>query len=402
MRNIRIRQNKIPFAISGVRNIKNTALFAIFACVAIYGLTLGLIRPLLALILEDRGIDRTFIGLNAAMPAIGILLSAPFIPMFVEKLGMRRFLILCLALDLCVLLQYPRFDHLYAWYALGIMIGATTNCLLVASETWVNEVVDDANRGRLMGIYNALFAAAIALGPLVIPAIGIDGWTPFLVGAFFITLAAIPLFWTGSHYLSPHKEASFNIFTFMLVAPTLVAAVLLFAWKETAGMSLLPVYGIRSGLNEAEAAIMLTVSGLGGVTLAYPVGWLADKFNRYGMLVLCGVGTLSGTFLLPYAIGNAHLLWLLLFVWGGLFTGLYTVVLTIVGQRFKGRELVTANVSIGVLWGIGSLTGPTITGIAMDLWDPHGFPLVFIAAGLLFVLFTTGRWLLSKERSTIL
>ena len=283
-----------------------------------------------------------------------------------------------------------------------MMIGVTTNCLLVTSETWINEIVSDTNRGRLMGLYNALFTAAIALGPLVIPVTGIEGWTPFLVGALFIALAAIPLFWTGSHYLSPHEEASFNIFSFVFVAPTLVAAVLLFAWKETAGMSLLPVYGIRSGLSEAQAAIMLTVSGLGGVTLAYPVGWLADKFNRYWMLVLCGVGTLSGTFLLPYVIGMDHLLWVLLFVWGGLFTGMYTVVLTIVGQRFRGRELVTANISIGVLWGIGSLTGPSITGVAMDIWDPQGFPLVFIAAGLLFVLFATGRWLLIKDKSAVL
>ena len=388
MRNIRIKQNK--------------PLFAIFGCVAIYGFTMGLSRPLLALILEMRGIDRTFIGLNAAMPAIGILLSVPFIPIFIEKLGMQRFLVLCLALDVCLLLQFPRFDHLYIWFALSMMIGATTNCLLVTSETWINEIVDDANRGRFMGIYNTLIAAAVALGPLVIPATGIEGWTPFLVGAFFIALAAIPLFWAGSYHLSAHEESSFNIFSFMFVAPTLVAAVLLFAWKETASMSLLPVYGIRSGLNESEAAIMLTVLGLGGVSLAYPTGWLADKFNRYGMLILCGVGALSGSLLLPYVIGVDILLWILLFIWGGLFAGLYTVVLTIIGQRFRGRELVTANISIGVLWGIGSLTGPSVTGIAMDLWDPQGFPLVFIAASLLFVLFATGRWLSGKEKSTIL
>ena len=87
----------------------------------------------------------------------------------IEKLGMQRFLVLCLALDLCVLLQYPRFDHLYVWFALSMMIGVTTNCLLVTSETWINEIVSDTNRGRLMGLYNALFAAAIALGPLVYP-----------------------------------------------------------------------------------------------------------------------------------------------------------------------------------------------------------------------------------------
>ena len=379
----------------------NKALFAIFACVAIYGFTIGLSRPLLAIILESRGIDRTFIGLNAAMPAIGILLSALFIPRFVEKLGMQRFLVACLVIDLCVLLQFPRFDHLYAWFALSMVMGATTNCLLVASETWINEIVDDANRGRLMGLYNALIAATVASGPLVIPVTGIEGWTPFLIGALFIAISAIPLFWTGSYHLPVREQSSFNIFSFMFVAPTLVVAVLLFAWKETAGASLLPVYGIRSGLDEAGAATMLTILGLGGVCLSYPIGWCADKFDRYWILILCGAGALLGSLLLPYVINADILLWVMLFIWGGMFAGLYTIVLTLVGQRFRGMELVTANISIGVLWGVGSLTGPSITGIAMDLWDPQGFPIVFISASLFFVLFATGRWLSVKEKSVL-
>ena len=381
---------------------KNKALFAIFACVAMYGFTLGLGRPLLALILEARGIDRSIIGVNAAMPAIGIFLSTPFIPMLVEKLGMRRFLVLVLAVDVIVLLQFPRFDHLYAWFFLGIFLGAMTNCMLVTSETWINEIVDDANRGRLMGLYNALLAATVAMGPLVIPAVGIQGWAPFLVGACFIALAALPLLWTGPHRLSAHDEPSFNIFSFLWVAPTLVAAVLLFSLKETAGNSLLPVYGIRSGMNEAEAAIMLTVIGIGGVSLAYPIGWLADRFNRYGLLVFCGLCGLAGAVLLPYAMDAGILLYLLLFCWGGVFAGMYTAVLTIIGQHFRGRDLVTANVSLGMLWGVGSLVWPPVTGVAMDIRDPGGFPLVFIAASLLFVLFASGRWLLGRNNSTVL
>ena len=276
-----------------IQKNRQTALFAIFACVAMYGFTLGLSRPLLALLLETRDIDRSIIGLNAAMPAIGIFVSSPFIPILVEKLGMRRFLIIVLAIDLVVLLQFPRFDNLYVWFVLGMFLGAMTNCMLVTSETWINEIVNDANRGRLMGLYNALLAATIALGPLAIPAVGIQGWAPFLVGAAFIALAALPLIWTGPHRLSSRDERSFNIFSFMCLAPTLVAAVLLFSLKETAGNALLPVYGTRNGMSEGEAAIMLTVIGAGGVSLSYPLGWLADKFSRYGLLVCCGLGGLG-------------------------------------------------------------------------------------------------------------
>ena len=381
---------------------KNRALFAIFACVAMYGLTLGLSRPLLALILEARGIDRSLIGLNAAMPAIGIFISTPFIPMLVNKLGMQRFLALALAVDLVVLLQFPRFDHLYIWFFLGMFLGAMTNCMLVSSETWINEIVNDSNRGRMMGVYNALLAATIALGPLVIPAVGIQGWTPFLVGAGFIAMAALPLLWTGAHRLAADNEPSFNLFSFLWVAPTLAVAVLLFSLKETAGNSLLPVYGIRSGMDESAAAVMLTVIGMGGVALAYPMGWIADRLNRYGLLVFCGLGGLAGAVLLPYAMGAGLFLYLLLFVWGGAFTGMYTAVLTIIGQHFRGRDLITANLSLGMLWGLGSLVWPPVTGIAMDIRDPGGFHLVFAGVCLTFVLFAVGRWLLSKDKSVLL
>ena len=381
---------------------QNKALYAIFACVAMYGFTLGLTRPLLALILEARGIERTLIGLNAAMPAIGVLVSTPFIPALVEKLGLRLFLLLVLALDLLVLLQFPRFDHLYIWFLLSMSLGAMTNGMLVTSETWLNEIIDDSNRGRLMGLYNAMLAATIALGPLTIPVVGIRGWTPFLVGAGCIALAALPLLQVGQQRLSSHEEASFNIISFFWLAPTLVVAVLLFSAKETAGNALLPVYGIRSGMSEAGAAVMLTVIGLGGVSLAYFTGWLADSCNRYAVLVLCGLGALFGALLLPYAMHAGALLWALLFVWGGAFAGIYTVVLTLLGQHFRGRELITANVSLGMLWGIGSLIWPLVTGVAMDIHDPHGLPMVFVAVSLLFVLFASGRWLLSRDKTRVL
>ena len=72
-------------------------------------------------------------------------------------------------------------------------------------------------------------------------------------------------------------------------------------------------------------------------------------------------------------------MWLGLGLWIGLFTGTYIVAMTIVGQRFQGADLVTANASFGFLWGLGMLIGPFLSGSAMDIWDPHGFPGVLAA-----------------------
>ena len=70
-------------------------------------------------------------------------------------------------------------------------------------------------------------------------------------------------------------------------------------------------------------------------------------------------------------------------LWIGLFSGTYIVAMTLVGERFRGADLVTANASFGLLWGLGILVGPLLSGTAMDIWDPNGFPGTLAGATLL-------------------
>ena len=63
--------------------------------------------------------------------------------------------------------------------------------------------------------------------------------------------------------------------------------------------ALLPVYAVRSGLGAGGAAMMLTAFAGGAVLLQYPIGWLADRINRYGLLIGCASSGAVGAALLP-------------------------------------------------------------------------------------------------------
>jgi hypothetical protein len=65
--------------------------------------------------------------------------------------------------------------------------------------------------------------------------------------------------------------------------------------------------------------------------------------------------------------------------------GVYTLSLVIVGQRFRGMNLVTANAAIGVLWGVGNLVGPLAGGLGMAALDPDGLPVTIAVAAILFL-----------------
>ncbi len=362
---------------------RRRSLAAVITCMTLVGVTVGLTYPLISLLLEDRGYSRTVIGLNAAIPAVAMLMASPLLPRLIQKVGLRRFLMACIIAEAALILGLKILDGLAAWFVLRFFMGVTTAGLFIASETWINQIADDRMRGRLMATYVIALNGGLALGPIILTVTGIHGWAPFVAGAICNLVGILPLLVLGN--LAPRLEGrpSFSVWAFVRIAPSLSMAVFAFAVIESAGSALLPVYGVRTGYADHAAAIMLTVVLVGGITLQWPIGWLADRFDRYRLIGGLGLVCTVGIALLPVVSETPIPLYLALFFWGGVASGIYTVALVIQGQRFRGADLVTANAAFGIIWGVASMGGPAASGVAMDLWDPHGLPaLLAVVCGL--------------------
>lgn len=382
-------------ALSGAA--RRRSLVAAIACVSIYSVTMGFSLPLISLILESRGVDRSINGLLAATPSLAMLLVTPMIPRLIARAGLKPFLLACISADLVLFLMLPAVDHLFAWFVIRFLMGATVAGLFVAGETWINELAEEATRGRTMGVYAMVVAGGFALGPLLLPLTGIDGWLPFLAGSAFIALATVPLLLGRPVSPTFSRDPAWTVLGFFVLAPTICAAVMLSAFKDAAGMPLIPVYAVRMGVSQEAAALMLTVLGIGALALQIPLGWLADRMNRYALLVGCAVSGGIGALVFALTIHTGWLIWVVLFLWGGAFSGVYTLALVILGERFRGAALATGNAAFGFCWGLGSLFGPAISGAAMDLWDPHGLPATLCAASLLFLALALTRRVLAAR-----
>jgi hypothetical protein len=75
----------------------------------------------------------------------------------------------------------------------------------------------------------------------------------------------------------------------------------------------------------------------------------------------------------------------MMFLWGGVSWGIYTLALGLMGEKFPATELAAANAAFVMMYEVGSVGGPIISGAAMDAWPLYGLPTVIaVVAGALF------------------
>ena len=157
-------------------------------------------------------------------------------------------------------------------------------------------------------------------------------------------------------------------------------------------LALFPVYLVKLGLGQEVAVSMLTAALIGGVVLQLPIGWLSDRMDPRRLLVIGGVMMLGLPFLLGILIATGSFwLWPLLLVWGALPMGLNTVGLAMIGDRFQPNAIAGANAAFVALFETGSLAGPAIGGVGMNLFGPPSLIWVFAGGALLFLILAACR-----------
>jgi MFS family permease len=358
-------------------------LAAAISSVTVFGMGIGLAGPLLSLTLEARGTDATLNGLNAASTFIGVIVGPLLTPRAVRHFGIRRFLLGCFAVDIALFLVMKLVDSIGAWFVLRMMLGIVGASIFTTTEAWINLLADDAGRGRILGLYVASLSAGFGAGPLLLSVTGTAGWTPFVAASAIAAVAAIPLLAAGDGTRDLGRSLVQSPLAVFAQQPVLILTVALFGFYEAAIQTLLPIWGVRTGLGDKLGAATVSAIYFGAIALQVPIGWLSDKIARRVVLRLCAAVGLAGAALLPLVVGAPAALFAVLFLWGGFTTAIYPIALAMAGERFRGAELVSVNAAIVIGYGLGALVGPVLGGAAMDAWNVQGLPALL---ALLFVV----------------
>jgi MFS family permease len=378
---------------------------ALIATMAVVSITSSLAWPILSEALRNQGYSESMIGINAAAQFTGIIVVALAAPRIIPAMGFFKTIVLGLVVVAVMLIALPAFRSFETWLLIRFLLGMGNSLLFTAGDTWMNHIVDDRVRGRWMGIYVTVGMAGWALGPLLGAYLDPDTYWPFVCGLLAIVIAAVFLLPTRKLDVKLSLSAqgvAMGLATVFIAAPTVLLSSAMFGVVEGAMQSFAHLYtmDILGAQFRQTGYAVIWVGAIAAVFFQYPIGWLADKVSRRWLLIACVLTMMVSIFLFPLLIEGgrgpwweprALGLWTVVSVWGGSMGGIFTVGITLLGQRFSDVELVSANAMFSVLFGVGGLLGPFLAGTAMSAMGPVGFPLSLLVVVTVYAVFALYR-----------
>jgi MFS family permease len=353
----------------------------------------GLAAPLASLWLRDANCSARVIGLNTSLYYLGVALAALVVPYLMRRTS-RICVVAGILADAAATILFPWADTLPIWFALRMTSGAATALSIIPMETLVNRNAPPERRARDFGFYALSVALGVALGSLV--GLLLYPLAPRLTFALggSVTLAAALLVWLGWPVEGAPVEETINDSPLSLRANCLSYGT---AWVqgflEGGLITFLSIY--LFGLDYTEGTVSLLVGGLfaGVILCQVPVAWLADRLGRLRVLLGCHAVLLAALLLVRWCPGTAALS-LCLFVLGTCCGALYPLGLALLGDRVPPAGLARANACYLASNCAGSLCGPLLFGVVIDVFGQSSQFL----AGMMSVAVVIGSWALLNVR----
>ncbi|MCX6521547.1 MAG: MFS transporter [Actinobacteria bacterium] len=350
------------------------ATWGLFVGLALLLLAGGLFGTLLGVRSETAGLPTAITGLIAASYYLGFVVGSRLTLRALGAVGHIRVYAALAALLTTAMLGVGLTDSWVPWALLRLVTGLCFAGQYVVAESWLNDLATNANRGRLLAIYNVISTGAFAVGQAVVFAFDAEVVTGFALCAIAASLAVIPVT-LSEEAVAPKIEESEHITLKQLaeVVPTGLGACFLVGIAHGAIGGLPAVYATRVGMPAGWVGLFAAAPSLGGVLLQWPISAASDDLDRRVVGFAGAVGAM-GTAALLVLTPETH--WMVL-VWfallGGLSYPLYSIAGAYTNDWIEPEHLNAAASQLVTLYGVGAVLGPFVAAGLMIGVGPGGF-----------------------------
>ncbi len=356
----------------------------------------GLLLPVRG---SEEGYSNEVLGFLGTSWAAGFVIGCFVAPAIVRRAGhIRAFGSFVAVICLTVLLTGLFIDDV-SWVALRALTGFCTAGTSMIIESWLNERATNESRGAIFSLYIAITLFGVVAGQLVIPFGHVGNTSLFMVCAIIYCVAILPAMLSKAESPQPLKKVKLDLPALYRNSPVSFVGILLVGIANGAYGTLAAVFGARAGLDPTTIAIMVSSTIFVGALAQFPAGKLSDRIDRRFVLAgLSGLAAVAGLAIAIIHPTHVYVLIGMICVYGAAANALYPIAVAHANDFASSEDFVKVSGGLLLLYGIGTIIGPTLGGPIMTSFGPYALFLVTAVSHLLITAYSIFR---SRQRAAL-
>lgn len=364
----------------------------------------------MGMLMLGAGLQSTVLGIRATLEAFptvvtGVVMSCYYVgylfgtiaaPRLIGNVGHVRVFAALAAVASATALAQVALVHPISWGAMRLVTGLCFAGIYVVAESWLSGRATRSNRSRLFAVYMVVLYVGLGSAQFLLVVSNPATSAPFMLVSGLICLAMVPTLLSSQLTSEVVTTRAVPFRELYRISPVGVAAVVIAGVVSSIIFSMGPVYARLNGLDTLAIATFMAVNIFAGVVTQYPIGALADRWDRRG--VMAGVGAVAtaaaaGIVVFP---NMPHVLFLALSaVFSGLALTIYSLGISHVNDRLEPAQMVAASSALLLLNGTAAILGPLLASSLMAAHGPSAYFAVLATLSALLALNSLWR----KSRS---
>lgn len=374
---------------------------ALLLSVVLLQLSSGGVGPLDALTGLDSGFSRAAVGFLGSAHFVGFFVGCWWAPRLMGDVGHSRAFAVLTSMGAVGLAGHILTTDPTVWAILRILSGICIAGCYTVIESWLQAKVTNETRGRAMSVYRLADIGGSLVAQLMIGALAtMETYVAYNLLTMLCIASLLPLALTRVPPPETPSAPRLRPALAWKMSPLAVMGVLVAALSTAAFRMVGPIYGQEVGLEASQIGYFLAAFVAGGAIAQYPVGWLADKYDRRWVLIWISVAAVLScaiTVLLAGTGTNGVLISAFLF---GITTfPVYSIAAAHAHDFATSDQRVELSAALMFFYALGAIAAPWGTSLLIETFGPSAL-FIFISIGhITLVIFGLSRMRVRDTRA---
>ncbi|MFH1653371.1 MAG: MFS transporter [Pseudomonadota bacterium] len=283
--------------------IFNTLLISVFTSM----IGLGVIYPLIPTLAKNMGATGLYLGLVISAFSISRLILMPIIGRLSDKHSKKKFILTGLFLYSACSLLYLLAENVFGLVLARLLQGVSSAMVVPVAMAYIAQLTKHGKEGKTMGTFSMALFLGWATGPLlggfVNQKFGFNAvfycMAIFALIAFSLCLFLLPDIKIGLDKENKIPLASFRKIIFHSKVLPLIIFRIFSALGRGGIMAFIPLYAAKINIPTDKIGIIISLNVYFMAIFQRPFGKLADRFNRFHLVLIGMIVMAASLFLIP-------------------------------------------------------------------------------------------------------